>query len=136
MISLALLAVALVAAVVVIAYNLALYAMPVMVGAAAFNVAHAGGAGVLLSGLAAAVAVAAVASVVGLLALARNPLVRLGSAALFAGPASIAGYALVHGVVKHAITAPVAAVAISAVGGLVVGAAALSNLMALAAPER
>ena len=91
MISLALLAVALVAAVVVIAYNLALYAMPVMVGAAAFNVAHAGGAGVLLSGLAgAAAAIAAVAAVLVLLSFARNPAVRLGSALLFAAPAVIA----------------------------------------------
>lgn len=137
MISLALLAVALVAAVAVIATNLALYAMPVMVGAAAFNVVHAGGAGVLLSLLAAAAAaIAAVTAILALLALARNPLVRLGSAALFAGPAVIAGYALVHGMVKHAVAAPVAVVAISVVGGLAIGAAALANLMALAAPER
>ena len=67
---------------------------------------------------------------------ARNPAVRLGSALLFAAPAVIAGYALVHGLVKHAVAAPAAVVAISVVGGLAIGAAALANLMALAAAER
>jgi hypothetical protein len=132
-----LLVLALAIAVGVIAFNLALYAMPLMVGVAAFQLAHGAGAGIVLSGLAALVAaLLSVAAILAMLCLVRNPLVRLGGMAIFAGPAMIAGYALTHGMLKHAVDSAVAANVLSAIGGAAIGVAALANVLTHAASPR
>lgn len=137
MTSLILLSLTLVIAVAVVAYNLALYAMPLMVGVTAFQLLHGAGAGIVLSGVAAIGAVIlAVAVVLAMLCLARHPVVRLGGVAIFAGPAMVAGFALTHGVLKHAVEAGIAVNVLSMVGGIAIGAAAATNLLAQAASPR
>ncbi|MER2508272.1 MAG: hypothetical protein ABTQ27_05875 [Amaricoccus sp.] len=137
MTTLILLTLTLVIAVAVIAYNLALYVMPLMVGVTAFQLAHGAGAGIVLSGITASGAVMlAVAIVLALLCLVRHPVVRLGGVAIFAGPAAIAGFALTHGVLKHAVESGIAVNVLSVVGGLAIGVAAVANVLVRAASPR
>jgi len=113
----------------IIAWHLAIYALPVMVGLTAFQWIHAAGAGVLLSGLAAlASACLSVAFVMAAISLSRNPWLRVSALALFAVPAAIAGYALIHGVTKNALDPGLGLTLLSGLGGLVVGIAAMANL--------
>lgn len=130
--TLILLAVSLSIALCVIAYNFAIYALPFMVGLTAFRFVYAADAGFLLSGLAAAgAALLSVGFVIAVLGFAKNPALRLIALAVFAVPAAIAGYALVHGVTKNAIDAGLALNLLCGAGGLFVGVAAMVNLNAL-----
>lgn len=130
--SLILLAISLTIMLCIIAYNLALYALPFMVGLSAAQYAWAAGAGIFLTGLAAvAAALASIALVIGVLGFARNPALRLIALAIFAVPAAIAGYALVHGVTKNAIDSTIALNLLGGAGGLFIGIAAMVNLNAL-----
>lgn len=132
-----LLALTLVIAVGVIAFNLALYAMPLMVSVTAFQLAHGVGAGILLSGFAAfGAGLLSVIVVLAMLCLVRNPVVRLSGMAIFAGPAATAGYALTHGVLKHGVESAVAVNSLSTIGGLAIGVAAAANVLTLAVPPR
>lgn len=113
----------------IVAWHLAIYALPVMVGLTAFQWIHAVGAGVMLSGLAAlAAAGLSVAFVMAAVSLSRNPWLRVSALALFAVPAAIAGYALIHGVTKNALDPGLGLTLLSGLGGLVVGIAAMANL--------
>lgn len=137
MTSLILLTLTLVIAVAVIAYNLALYAMPLMIGVTAFQVVHGAGAGIVLSLSAASVIVVlAVAVVLAVLGLARHPLIRLGGVAIFAGPAVVAGFGLTHGALKHAVESGITVNLLSAVGGAAIGIAAVANVLSQAATPR
>ncbi|MEM9230780.1 MAG: hypothetical protein AAGB10_14360 [Pseudomonadota bacterium] len=101
--SLVLLAISLSIALGVLAFRFAVFALPVMAGIAAFLQVHEGGAGFGLSFLAGlAGAALSVMFVIAILGFARNPFLRLGALGLFAVPAAVAGYALAHGVAKHA----------------------------------
>ncbi|WP_246026768.1 hypothetical protein [Paracoccus luteus] len=92
--TLILLAISLTLTACVIAWNLAIYALPVMTAITAAQLAWGAGAGVLLSGLSAAgAALLSVALVILVLGFARNPVLRFIALALFAVPAVIAGYA-------------------------------------------
>ncbi len=116
----------------VIAWRLAIHALPVMVAISVAQLVWDAGAGVFLSGLAAcAAALLSIALVVGVLGYVENPVLRLLALALFAVPAVTAGYALVHGVAKHAIESAFMLNLFGGVGGLVVGIAAIANLNAL-----
>ena len=96
----------------IIAYYLAIYALPLMVGVTAFQWVYAAEAGFLWSGLAAlGAALASMVLVIAVVGVARNPAVRLIALAVFAVPAFIAGYALIY--------------------GLIIGVAAVVNLNAL-----
>ena len=76
----------------VIAWNLAIYALPVMSAIVAAQYASGAGAGILMAGLSAvAAALLSIALVIGVLGFARNPVLRLIALALFAVPAAIAG---------------------------------------------
>ncbi len=61
----------------------------------------------------------------------RPPILRLGVALVFAAPAAVAGYALVHGITKEAVPSEVWRQIFCIVGALFVG---VSALMRLAAP--
>lgn len=116
----------------VIAYNLAIYALPVMVAISAAQYTWDAGAGVLLSGMAAAAAaLLSIALVIVVVGFARNPVLRLAALALFAVPAVIAGYALVHGVTKNMLDPGIGLMFLCGAGGLVIGIAAMLNLNAL-----
>ena len=130
--SLVLLAISLSIALGVLAFRFAVFALPVMAGIAAFLQVHGGGAGFGLSFLAGlAGAALSVAFVIAVLGFARNPFLRLGALGLFAVPAAVAGYALAHGVAKHALDPGVMLTLLCAGCGAVVAVAAMINLNAL-----
>lgn len=130
--TLILLAIMLTIAACVIAWNLAIYALPVMAAITAVQYSWAAGAGVLMSGIAAiGAALLSVALVIAVLGFAKNPVLRLIALAFFAVPATIAGYALVYGVTKNAIDSTIALNLLGGVGGLVIGISAIVHLNAL-----
>lgn len=130
--TLILLAISLTLTACLIAYRLAIYALPVMAAITAAQYASGAGAGVLMSGFAAlSAAFLSFALVIAVLGFARNPVLRLVALALFAVPAVIAGYALVYGVTKNAIDSTLVLNLLGSVGGLVIGIAAIANLNAL-----
>lgn len=124
-----LLAVMLTALTCVIAWYLAIWALPVMVAVETFRFIHATEAGFLLSVLAAVVmALLSVALVLLVLFKAKNPILCLLVRAVFVIPAMIAGYAVVHGVAHDAINSAIALKLLCGTAGLVTGIAALINL--------
>ncbi|GGA43600.1 hypothetical protein [Pelagibacterium lentulum] len=130
--TLILLAISLTIAACVIAYNLAIYALPVMAAITSAQYAWGAGGGVLMSGVAAAgAALLSIALVFVVLGFARNPVLRFIALALFAVPAVIAGYALVYGITKNAIDSSLARNLLGGIGGLVIGVSAIVNLNAL-----
>ena len=130
--TLILLAITLTIALCVIAYNFAIYALPFMVGLTAFQYVYGMGGGFLMSGLAAiAAALLSVVVVIAVLGFAKNPAWRLLALAIFAVPATVAGYALVHGVTKNFVDSTIALNLLGGLGGLVIGVAAMLNLNAL-----
>ena len=130
--SLVLLAISLSIALGVLAFRFAVFALPIMAGIAAFLQVHGGGAGFGLSFFAGlAGAVLSVAFVIAILGFARNPFLRLGALGLFAVPAAVAGYALAHGVAKHALDPGVMLTLICGGCGAVVAVAAMINLNTL-----
>jgi hypothetical protein len=85
-----------------------------------------------MSGLAAiGAALLSIGLVIAVLGFAKNPVLRLIALAVFAVPAAIAGYALVHGVAKNAIGSAVALNILCGTGGFFIGIAAMVNLNAL-----
>ncbi|MFC3721890.1 hypothetical protein [Neoaquamicrobium sediminum] len=132
--TLILLAVSLSIALCVIAFNFAIYALPFMVGLAAFRYVHATDASVAMS-LIVALGAAGLSVMVAaaVLAFVRAPLLRLPVLVLFAAPAALAGYAVVHGVAHNVIESTVALNLLCGAGGLFVGIAALMNINAHAA---
>ncbi|ASV86813.1 putative membrane protein [Ochrobactrum quorumnocens] len=130
--SLILLAISLTIAFCIFAYNLAIYALPFMVGLSAAQYTWGAGGGILLSGLAAiGAALVSIGLVIAVLGFARNPALRLIALAVFAVPAVIAGYALIHGVAKNAIDPGLMLYLLSGSAGLFIGIAAMINLNAL-----
>lgn len=126
--TLILLAISLTIVACVIAYNLAIYALPVMAAITAAQYAWGAGAGVLI---AIGAALLSIALVIGVLGFAKNPVLRLIALALFAVPAVIAGYALVYGITKNVIDSGVALNLLGGIGGLAIGVSAITNLNAL-----
>jgi hypothetical protein len=130
--TLILLAISLTITACVIAWNLAIYALPVMAAITAAQYAWGAGVGVLMSGFAAiGAALLSVALVIVVLGFAKNPVLRLIALALFAVPAVIAGYALIYGITKNAIDSTIALNLLGGMGGLVIGISAIINLNAL-----
>ncbi len=130
--SLVLLAISLSVALGVLAFRFAVFALPVMAGIAAFLQVQDGGAGFGLALLAGLVgAVVSIGLVIAILGFARNPFLRLAALGLFAVPAAIAGYALAHGIAKHALDPGVLLTLLSGTCGALVAIAAIINLNAL-----
>lgn len=129
--TLILLAVSLSVALCVIAFNFAIYALPFMVGLAAFRYVHATDAGIAMS-IVAALGAAGLSVMIAaaILAFVRAPLLRLPVLALFAAPAALAGYAVVHGVAHNVVESTFALNLLCGAGGLFVGIAALMNISA------
>lgn len=94
-----LLAVALCTALCVLAFVLATHALPFMAGFATFQLVQACGAGAIVAGtVAIAIAILSLALFAYLRQILRSPYARLFLALVYATPATIAGYALMHGV--------------------------------------
>ncbi|MDP0926551.1 hypothetical protein Q0601_05175 [Paracoccus onubensis] len=116
----------------VIAYHLAIWALPVMVAITAAQYAWTAGASVLMSGFAAiGAALLSIALVIVVLGFAKNPVLRVIALTGFAVPAMIAGYALVHDITKNLIDSGVAVNLLGEIGGLVIGISAIAQLNAL-----
>ncbi len=129
MIAVMLMSVVLIAGLCVLAYTLAVYALPFMLGVEAARLAYATGSGLIGAGL---VGLVAGAAAYGLLVLAFaslcSPVPRLIVALVFAAPAAVAGYALVHGVTGEAVPSDVWRQIFCVIGGGVVGVSALLRL--------
>lgn len=129
MIAVVLMSVALIAGLCVLAYTLAVYALPFMLAIEAARFAYVTGSGLIGAGL---VGLIAGASAYGLLVFAfaslRSPVLCLIVALIFAAPATVAGYALVHGVTCEAVPSEVWRQVFCITGGGFVGVSALMRL--------
>lgn len=133
MVLLMLMSVALIGMLCVAAYTLAVYALPFMLGLAVAQFAYHTGSGLIGAGL---VGLAAAGAAFGILALLfdslRSPIPRLIVALIFAAPAAVACYALVHGITKEAVPSEIWRQIFCIIGGGFVG---VSALLRLAAPS-
>lgn len=130
MIAVMLMSVGLIVGLCVLAYTLAVYALPFMLAVEAARFAYATGSGLIGAGL---VGLVAGAAAYGLLVFAftslRSPVPRLIVALVFAAPAAVAGYALVNGVTGDAVLSEGWRQIFCAIGGAVVGVSALVRLV-------
>lgn len=120
----------------VIAYRLATYALPFALALAATRFAYGTGAGILgagLVGLAAGIASFAIMAL--LFATLRTPVLRIIVALVFATPAVVAGYALVHGLTAEIVPSPVWRQIFSTIGAITIGVSALARLAAPLSPD-
>lgn len=129
MIAVILLTVSLVVMLCVLAYRLATYALPFMLALEIARFAYATGAGWTGAGIVGFFAgVAAFGILAFLFATLRAPILRLAVAVVFAVPAAVAGYALVHGVLHEAVPSEIWRQIFSIGGGMFVGGSALARL--------
>ena len=133
MIAVMLMSVVLIAGLCVLAYTLAVYALPFMLGVTAAQFAYQTGSGFIGAGL---VGIVAAVAAFGILAFLfdtlRPPILRLLVALDFAAPAAIAGYALIHGVTKDSVPSEIWRQIFCIIGGAFVGTSALLRLTASA----
>lgn len=130
MVAVMFMSVALVVLLCVLAYNLAVYALPFFVGLAAAQFAYETGAGLIGAGLVGLFSAGAAFGILaGLFEAIRSPVIRLIVALIFAAPAAVAGYALVHGVTKEAVPSDIWRQIFCIAGGGFVGFSALSRLV-------
>lgn len=129
MIALVLLIMPLVVMASILAYRLATYALPVMLAFAATRFAYDTGAGMIGAGIVGLFAgVASFGVFVLLFATLRAPVLRVALALIFAAPATVAGYELVHGVTREAVPSEVWRQIFCIGGGVFVGFSALARL--------
>ncbi|MDL2201327.1 MULTISPECIES: hypothetical protein [Brucella] len=129
MVAVMFMSVALVALLCVLAYTLAIYALPFMLGLTAAQFAYQTGSGLIGAGL---VGLFSAGVAFGILAVLfetiRSPAICLIAALVFAVPAAVAGYALVHGFTKEAVPSEIWRQIFCIVGGGCVGIAAWMRL--------
>ena len=131
MVAVMLMSVVLIAGLCVLAYTLAVYALPFMLGVSAAQFAYQTGSGLIGAGLVGLVAAGAAFGVLALLFDSlRSPILRLAVALVFAAPAAIAGFALVHGITRDAVPSDIWRVIFCLIGGGVTGLSALMRLAA------
>lgn len=112
-----------------LAYMLATYAVPFFFAVMATRFAFATGAGYIGAGIVGLFAgMASYGFLAYLYATLRSPELRLAIALLFAVPAAVAGFALVHGVAREAVPSEVWRKIFSLTGGAFVGLSALARL--------
>jgi len=132
MVAVMLMSVVLIAGLCALAYTLAVYAVPFMLGLTAAQFAYQTGSGPIGAGLVGLVAaVAAFGALALLFDTLRSPILRLIVALVFAAPAAVAGYALIHGVTKEFVPSEIWRQIFCIIGGAFVG---ISAPMRLAVP--
>lgn len=132
-----LLAVALSAAMCVLAFALATHALPFMLGPVAFRLARACSAGAIVAGIAAiAIAILSFRLFVCLRQGLRNPTAQLVLAIVYAAPAAVAGYALMHGGIGAAPVSEPAGQFLCLTCGAVVGGSGAAHLTEMKRPRR
>lgn len=115
-----------------LAYMLAIYALPFALALWAGRLAFETGAGWIGAGLIGIVAGVASYYVLAVLFVTlRSPILRLIVAVIFTVPAAIAGYAVVHGIMAESVPSSIWLEIFSLTGGIVTG---ISALLRLAAP--
>lgn len=121
--------VALIAMLCVLAYTLAVYALPFMLGLTAAQFAYQTGSSLIGAGLVGLVAgVAAFGILAFLFDTLRPPILRLIVALVFATPAAVAGYALIHGITKESVPSEIWRQIFCIIGGSFVFVSALMRL--------
>lgn len=134
MVPLTMLSVMLIGAMCALAYTLATYALPFLFAVTMTRLAFATGAGFVGAGIVGLFAgVAAYGLLAYLFATLSSSSLRLAIALIFAIPAAIAGYALLHGITREAIPSETWRQIFCVIGGISVG---LSALLKLANPSR
>ncbi|RWI72231.1 hypothetical protein [Mesorhizobium sp.] len=129
MIALLVLAIVLVCGMALLAYRLATFALPFMLAIEVARFAYATGAGWIGAGIVGfLVGVAAFGILAFLFATLRAPILRLVVALIFAAPAAVAGYALVHGVTREVVPSEIWRQIFCIAGGIFVGCSALARL--------
>ena len=114
----------------VLAYTLATYAVPFMLGLSAARFAYATGSGLIGAGAVGVIAgIVVFCGLVFLFATLRHPVHRLVLALIFAGPAAVAGYQLVHGVTRESVPSEIWRQLFCITGGVFVGMSALVRLV-------
>lgn len=116
----------------ILAYWLAIYALPFMIGLAVARFAYETGAGPVGAGVAGLLA--AVGSMVLLilaLAVLKSSLLRLTMVFIFIIPAMIAGYALVNGLTHELVPSAIWRQVFGIAGGILIGLSALARLTAI-----
>ncbi|TIP12505.1 hypothetical protein [Mesorhizobium sp.] len=131
MVAVMFMSVALIALLCVLAYTLAIYALPFLLGLTAAKFAYQTGSGLIGAGL---VGLFSAGVAFGILAVLfetiRSPILRLIAALIFAAPAAVAGYALVYGITKEAVPSDIWRQIFCITGGGFVGVAAWMRLAA------
>ena len=131
MVTVMFMSVALIALLCVLAYTLAIYALPFLLGLAAAQFAYHTGSGLIGAGLVGLFSAGVAFGVLAVLFEAiRPPVIRLIVALVFAAPAAMAGYALVYGITKEAVPPDIWRQIFCIVGGGFVGVAAWMRLAA------
>jgi hypothetical protein len=131
MIALLSMAAALVTGLCILAYTLAVFALPFVLAVEAARWTYASGSSLIGAGLVGLVAgVAAYGLLLILFAVVQLPILRLAVALVFAAPAAIAGYALVDGIAREAVPSEIWRVIFCLVGSGFVSGSALMRLAA------
>jgi hypothetical protein len=113
----------------VLAYRLAVYALPVMLGFAVARIAYQTGAGMIGACIIGFIAGAMAYGLLSVLFVSlRSQTARIVVGLIFALPAAGAGYALVSGISENAIPSELWRFMFCALGGFLVGAAAFTRL--------
>jgi hypothetical protein len=113
----------------VLAYRLAVYALPVMLGFEITHIAYQTGAGMIGASIIGFIAGAMAYGLLSVLFVSlRSPATRITVGLIFALPAAGAGYALVSRISANAIPSELWRLIFCALGGFHVGAAAFTRL--------
>ena len=113
----------------ILAYRLAVYAVPVMLGFAIARIAYQTGAGMIGASIIGFIAGAAAYGLLTVLFVSlRSPTARNAVGLIFALPAAGAGYALVSRISANAIPSELWRFLFCFLGGLLVGSAAFARL--------
>jgi hypothetical protein len=113
----------------VLAYRLAVYALPVMLRFEIARIAYPTGAGMIGASLIGFIAGALAYGLLSILYVSvRSPAARIVVGLIFALPAAGAGYALLSGISANAIPSELWRLMFCALGGFLVGAAAFTRL--------
>jgi hypothetical protein len=129
MIALILVGAVLVGAMCVLAFTLATYALPFMLGLAAARLAFPTGAGIVGAGLVGlVVGVTAFAMLASVFSRLRSPVLRGIVMVVFVTPAAVAGYSLVHGLVRPVMPSELWRQVFCLIGGAFVGVSAWVRL--------
>jgi hypothetical protein len=113
----------------ILAYRLAVFALPVMFGFEIARVAYQAEVGLIEASVVGFIAGAVAYGLLSVVFVSlRSPAARIGVGLIFALPAAAAGYALVSGINANAIPSEILRLLCCSLGGLLVGAAACARL--------